>query len=506
MSDKKVALIILDGWGIGPENEGNAIYLAKKPNFDSYLEQYSHTSLSASGRDVGLPKGQMGNSEVGHLNIGAGHIVYQDISMIDNEIENGSFFENKPLNHLMDYVNSKGSALHLMGLVSNGGVHSSMEHIRAVIKLAKEKGVNNLFIHAYLDGRDTPPRSAVGFIRELEGYLSEFGIGKIASVAGRYYAMDRDKNWDRLKKAYDLLTLGEGFTADSAVKAVEDAYGRDENDEFVKPTIIKGVNGIIKDNDGVFFFNFRPDRGREMSMALTEKDFKFFERKKLPDIKMLTMTQYQDGLNVDVVYPPEFEKNTMGEYLSSKGKKQLRIAETEKYAHVTYFFNGGNEKIFDNEKRVLIASPKVATYDLKPEMSAYEVKDRLIKETDREDFDLIVLNFANPDMVGHTGILPAAVKAICDIDICLGEVVTALRKKGYKVIITADHGNADEMINFATNTPHTAHTTNPVPLIIIDDKKYDLVKEGRLSNIAPTILELMGIEPCSEISEKSLII
>lgn len=506
MRKNKVALVILDGWGINPKKEGNAILLARTPNFDYLKNNFSYVEIQASGLAVGLPRGQMGNSEVGHLNLGAGHVVYQDITMIDREIKEGNFFRNKTILKITDYVKENSSSLHLMGLVSSGGVHSSMNHIKALIKMTKENGIKKLYIHAFLDGRDTPPQSALDFIKELEDYMENTGLGKIALVSGRYYAMDRDKRWDRLELAYKALVFGEGLKADSAREAINASYEKGENDEFVKPTLINGTDGIIRDNDGVIFFNFRPDRGRELTGALTLDEFKEFDRGKKLNIKMATMTEYQKDLPVLIIYPPEYLKNTVGEYLSTLNKRQLRIAETEKYAHVTYFFSGGREKPFIGEERILVPSPHIATYDLQPEMSAYQVKDKVIGEIKKDIHDLIVLNFANPDMVGHTGILEAAIKAIEVVDSCLGKVVKALNEAGYKIIVTSDHGNAEEMIDFKNNSPHTAHTTNPVPFIIVGDKKHELRKDGKLANIAPTILNLMDIKPPLEISEGSMIL
>jgi 2,3-bisphosphoglycerate-independent phosphoglycerate mutase len=490
-------LAILDGWGYTNRKIGNAIYYARTPNMDRFMRDFPHSFLKTSGLDVGLPPGQMGNSEVGHINIGAGRIVYQDSMRILKAIEDGSFFENAVLKEAMEKAKKK--KLHLMGLIGNGGVHAMMQHLYALLEMAKRNGVKNVAIHCFLDGRDTPPRSAMQHIKELEEKLKEIGVGRIASIVGRYYAMDRDKRWDRTRMAYDLLTRAKGRKAKNAMEAIKIAYENGENDEFVKPTVITG--DVIEDGDVVIFFNFRPDRARQLSHAFVDEDFDKFERKKL-SIHFVALTEYFDGINA--AFKKEEIKNTFGEVLSKHGMKQLRIAETEKYAHVTFFFNGGREKPFEGEERCLIPSPKVATYDLKPEMSAYEVTEELIKRIESEKYDVIIVNYANPDMVGHTGVWNAAIKAVETVDECIGKVVDAIIQHNGIAIITADHGNAEEMFD-ENGEPKTAHTTNPVPFIIIGAGKLKL-RNGNLGDIAPTMLHLLGIKKPKEMTGNSLII
>ena len=492
-----ILLAILDGWGYTNQKIGNAIYYANTPNMDKYMRCYPHSFLQTSGLAVGLPEGQMGNSEVGHINIGAGRIVYQDSMRILKAIKDGSFFKNSVLKKAME--KAREAKLHLIGIIGNGGVHAMMPHLYALLEMAKKEGVKDVAIHCFLDGRDTPPKSAIQHINELEEKLKEIGIGRIASVVGRYYAMDRDKRWDRTKRAYDLLTMAKGRKAKNAIEAIKIAYEMGESDEFVKPTVITG--DIVKDGDIVIFFNFRPDRARQLSHAFVDENFDKFERKKLK-IHFVALTEYFDGINA--AFKKEEIKNTLGEVISKHGLKQLRIAETEKYAHVTFFFNGGREEPFEGEERCLIPSPKVATYDLKPEMSAHGVTEELIKRIEEKKYDFIVLNYANPDMVGHTGVWAAAIKAVETVDKCIGKVVDAVLKHHGIAIITADHGNAEEMFD-EEGKPKTAHTTNPVPFIIIGAGKLK-IKNGNLGDIAPTILHLMNIQKPDEMTGKSLII
>lgn len=507
---KPTMLMILDGFGCSPAKYGNAIFNANKPNLDKLFSQYPHTLLGASGLDVGLPEGQMGNSEVGHLNIGAGRIVYQELTKITKSIKEGPFFENPVLNKAIDNVKNNNSSLHLLGLLSDGGVHSHMLHLNAIIELAIKKSVDKVYIHAFLDGRDVTPRSALKYVEVLEDYLHQAGVGQIASISGRYYAMDRDNRWERVQLAYDAMTLGIGQTADTAVAAIENAYNREENDEFVKPTVILSGNkpiALVEENDSMIMFNFRPDRAREITRSFVDHGFGGFERSKaFSKIHYVCFTQYDaDMPNVEVAFPPQSLKNTLGEYLSDLGLHQLRIAETEKYAHVTFFFNGGVEEPNPNEDRILIPSPKVATYDLKPEMSAYEVADKVVEEINAEKYDVIILNFANPDMVGHTGIIPAAVNAIETVDTCVGKVVKAIRSKQGNLLLTADHGNADKMLD-ETGNPVTAHSTNKVPFMIISDQNIALRDDGILADIAPSMLQLMNIPVPKEMTGRTLII
>ncbi len=489
-------LAILDGWGYREEKEGNAIFHAKTPNMDKFMKQYPFTLLNTSGLAVGLPPGQMGNSEVGHLNIGAGRIVYQDSMRILKAIEDGTFFENEVLKEAMNMA--KSTNLHLAGLIGNGGVHSMMPHLYALLRMAKMNDVKNVYLHCFTDGRDTPPKSAITHVKELEDELRRIGTGKIVSVVGRYYAMDRDKRWNRTKKAYDMMVYGKGVKAESAEKAIEMAYGRGETDEFISPSIVGDVK--VEDGDVIIFFNFRPDRMRQLYMAFAEDDFKYFERKNM-SIHAVALTEYYDGINA--AFRKEIIKNTFGEVISKHGLKQLRIAETEKYAHVTYFFNGGREEPFANEDRCLIPSPKVSTYDLKPEMSAYELTEELLRRIEM-DYDVIIVNYANPDMVGHTGVWNAAIKAVETVDECIGKVVEKVLSGNGVAIITADHGNAEEMVDKEGN-PKTAHTTNPVPFIIAGAGDMKL-RRGNLGDIAPTMLHLLEIDKPEEMSGKSLII
>lgn len=500
-------LMILDGYGINPSEYGNAVLHAKKPGIDRIFAEYPNTSLGASGLDVGLPDGQMGNSEVGHLNIGAGRVVYQELTRITKSINDGDFFENKVLLNAVENVKKNSSALHIMGLVSDGGVHSHLTHLYALIDLAKSKGLEKVYVHAFLDGRDVPPTSAVDYIAQLEAHLAEVGTGKLATVSGRYYAMDRDNRYERVVKAYDALTIGgEAEVSTDAVATLKASYESGVNDEFVVPFIMEGTERIA-DNDSIIMYNFRPDRAREITRCFVDDEFKGFERKFRPGgITYVCMTQYDATMpNVSVAFPPEKPENTLGEYLSSKGLRQLRIAETEKYAHVTFFFNGGVEAPNPNEDRILIPSPKVATYDLQPEMSAFIVRDNVLEAIEKDIYDVIILNFANPDMVGHTGVFEAAVKALEALDLCVPPIVEAIRSKGGTVFITADHGNCDYMLDKDGNVV-TAHSTNRVPFLAAtpEGKNIKLRADGILADIAPTMLEVLGIEQPEEMTGKSL--
>ena len=504
---KPVALIILDGFGYLPTDQGNAVKQANTPVFDSLLEHYPHTLVGASGEDVGLPDGQMGNSEVGHLNIGSGRVVYQELTRITKEIREGSLFTNPALLEAMANAKLEGRALHLMGLLSDGGVHSHNSHIEGLLMMAKQQGVKTVYVHAFMDGRDTPPQSGKDYIIQLENYMKTHGIGQIATVSGRYYAMDRDKRWERVKLAYDAVVMADSPKASSATSCMEASYNEKVTDEFIIPTVIGSSVAPLKEDDSVIFFNFRPDRARELTRAIVDENFDGFERKYFKTT-YVTMTQYDKTMpNVIVAYTPQTLENTLGEYISSKGLSQLRIAETEKYAHVTFFFNGGVEEAYPNEERILVPSPKVATYDLKPEMSAYEVTDKLIEDLNTNPKDLIILNFANPDMVGHTGVFEAAVKAVETVDICLGRILDKIKDLGGVAFITADHGNAEQMYD-ALGGPFTAHTTNKVPFVMVDDvdKNRKLRDGGRLCDYAPTILEVLGLEKPEQMTGESLLI
>ncbi|MEL5891355.1 MAG: 2,3-bisphosphoglycerate-independent phosphoglycerate mutase [Methanothrix soehngenii] len=502
---RPIAIIIMDGFGISPTQEGNAIANARKPNLERLWKEYPTTTLKASGLAVGLPRGQMGNSEVGHLNLGGGRIVYQDLTRISLAVENGTFASNPVLQEAMNLARKGGSKLHLIGLLSDGGVHSHITHLYALLEMARSMDLSRVFVHAILDGRDVPPRSALGYFRDLEEKFSQTGTGSTATVSGRYYTMDRDRRWERVEKAYRCLVYGEGLRADSAEEAVRKGYDRGENDEFIMPTVVDD-KGMVDDGDSIIFFNFRPDRAREITRAFVDKDFQEFATKPIR-VHYTCMTQYDATLNAPVAYPAENLIDTLGEVVSRAGLKQLRIAETEKYAHVTYFFNGGKEEVNPGEDRVLIPSPKVATYDLQPQMSAYEVRDELLARLDSGRYDLVVLNFANPDMVGHTGIFEAAVKAVEVVDGCVGEIVNRILSLGGAVLLTADHGNAEKMQDSDTGQPHTAHTTNPVPISLItsDRKSYRLREDGILADVAPTALELMHIPQPEAMTGRTLI-
>lgn len=506
MSKSPVAIIILDGYGKRDETVGNAVAQANTPNFDRYWETFPHSTLKAAGLDVGLPEDQMGNSEVGHTNIGAGRIVYQSLTRIDKAITDGEFQTNDVLIEAMDHAIKNDSALHLFGLLSDGGVHSHQNHLYALLETAKEKGVKETYVHAFLDGRDVAPTSGAGFMQDLVDKMAELSYGKVATVTGRFYAMDRDKRWERVEKAYNALVNGEGVKATDPVQAIKDSYANGVNDEFVLPIVIE-ENGepvaTVKENDAVIFFNFRPDRAIQLSNAFTDKEWEFFARENHPVVKFVTMTLYNPSIDAKVAYPPIELKNVLGEVLSNAGLKQLRIAETEKYPHVTFFMNGGRNEEFPGESRILINSPKVETYDLKPEMSAYEVTDALVADIEADKHDAIILNFANPDMVGHSGMLEPTIKAIEAVDENLGRVVDAiLAKDGYAVIF-ADHGNSETMMT-PEGKPHTAHTTVPVP-VIVTKKDVTLREDGRLADVAPTMLDLLNIEQPVEMTGESLI-
>ena len=507
MNKKLTMLMILDGFGKNQNKEGNAVEIANTPNIDKLMKENPTTTIYTSGLHVGLPEGQMGNSEVGHTNIGAGRIVYQELTRITKSIEDGDFFSNEELCKAIENCKNNNSKLHIMGLLSDGGVHSHQRHLFAVLELAKRKGFEDVYVHCFLDGRDTPPASAENYILKLEEKMKEKGIGKIATLSGRFYAMDRDKRWQRVQKAYDAMVNGKGIKATSAVMAIEASYQKEVFDEFVEPTVIYSGDkpvATVENNDSVVFFNFRPDRAREITRTIVDKDFKEFETKDL-NVHFVCFTQYDETMpNVKIAFKPTNLKNTFGEYISNHGLKQLRIAETEKYAHVTFFFNGGNEKQYEGEDRILVPSPKVETYDLKPEMSAYEVTEKVVEQIESQKYNSIILNFANPDMVGHTGNLDAAVKAIEAIDECVGKIVTAVNKVDGALLITADHGNAEQMVDYKTGEPHTAHTTNPVPLILVGMGDVKL-KEGKLADLAPTMLDIMELEKPEEMTGESLI-
>ena len=504
LANAPVALIIMDGYGCGDVNDpNNAVQIAKTPVIDGLKANFKNTQIFASGEHVGLPDGQMGNSEVGHTNIGAGRIIYQSLTRVTKSIKDGDFFTNEALVSVASEVKAQGGALHLMGLVSPGGVHSHSQHLYGLLEFANQQGIEKVFVHAFLDGRDVDPSSAAEYVAELEEKIKEIGVGKVASVSGRYYAMDRDNRWERVQKAYDVIAYGKGGAADDAVAGIKASYEAEVTDEFVVPFAVGGYAGM-EDADGVIFFNFRPDRARELTHAFTDTEFAGFERKGAVKA-FATMTQFEEGLNVKVAFPPEAITNTLGEIVSKAGMTQLRIAETEKYAHVTFFFNGGVEEPYEGEDRILVPSPKVATYDLQPEMSAIEVTDKVVEAIKSRKYDFIILNYANGDMVGHTGVLEAAVKAVETVDTCVGRFVEAIREVGGEVCITADHGNADQMVDPDTGAPFTAHTTNPVPFIVVSDRVSEIASDGALCDIAPTMLTLAGMEIPAEMSGKPLI-
>ena len=507
---KPLALIILDGFGYNPDNYGNAITAANTPNIDALLKKYPHTLIGASGMDVGLPDGQMGNSEVGHTNIGAGRIVYQELTRITKAIQDGDFFSNDALKKAVENCKKNHSALHLMGLLSDGGVHSHNTHLYGLLEMAKREGLKKVYVHCFLDGRDTPPASGKGYIEELEAKMKEIGVGQIGVVSGRYYAMDRDNRWDRVELAYKALTKGEGVKGTDAAQAVQASYDADKTDEFVLPTVIekdgKPVT-VISDKDSVVFFNFRPDRAREITRAFCDDDFKGFERGKRLDLTYVCFTDYDDTIpNKLVAFHKVQLHNTFGEYLAAHNMTQALIAETEKYAHVTFFFNGGVEEPNKGEDRILVKSPKVPTYDMQPEMSAPEVCDKLVEAIKSGKYDVIVINFANPDMVGHTGVEDAAIKAVEAVDACVGRAVDAIKEVDGQMFICADHGNAEQLVDYESGEPFTAHTTNPVPFILVNaDPKYKLRENGCLADIVPTLIQMMGMEQPKEMTGKSLL-
>ena len=509
MSKKPVALIILDGFALREETFGNAVAQAKKPNFDRYWNEYPHATLTACGEAVGLPEGQMGNSEVGHLNIGAGRIVYQSLTRVNIAIREGEFERNETFLAAMDHVKKHGTNLHILGLLSDGGVHSHINHLFALLKLAAKEGVKNVYIHGFLDGRDVGPQTAKKYIQQLNEQIAQIGVGEIATLSGRYYSMDRDKRWERVEKAYRAMVYGEGPSYRDPLACIDDSYANGIYDEFVLPSVIVREDGTpvatIQDNDAVIFYNFRPDRAIQISNTFTNDDFRSFDRgpKHPKNLFFVCLTHFSETVKGYVAFKPTNLDNTLGEVLSQNGLKQLRIAETEKYPHVTFFMSGGREEKFPGEERILIDSPKVATYDLKPEMSAYEVTEALLKEIEADKFDAIILNYANPDMVGHSGKLEPTIKAVEAVDECLGKVVDAIIAKGGIAIITADHGNADEVLN-PDGSPNTAHTTNPVP-VIVTKKGITLRQDGILGDLAPTMLDLLGLQQPKEMTGKTLI-
>ena len=501
---KKALLMILDGWGLGDQKKDDVIFNTPTPYWDYLMNTYPHSQLQASGENVGLPDGQMGNSEVGHLNIGAGRVVYQDLVKINRACADNSILKNPEIISAFSYAKENGKNVHFMGLTSNGGVHSSLVHLFKLCDIAKEYNIDNTFIHCFMDGRDTDPKSGKGFIEELSAHC-EKSAGKIASIIGRYYAMDRDKRWERVKEAYDLLVNGEGKKATDMVQAMQESYDEGVTDEFIKPIVNANVDGTIKEGDVVIFFNYRNDRAKELTVVLTQQDMPEAGMHTIPGLQYYCMTPYDASFKgVHILFDKENVANTLGEYLSAKGMSQLHIAETEKYAHVTFFFNGGRETPFDKEDRILVPSPKVATYDLKPEMSAYEVKDKLVAAINENKYDFIVVNFANGDMVGHTGIYEAIEKAVVAVDACVKDVIEAAKAQGYEAIIIADHGNADHALN-EDGTPNTAHSLNPVPCVYVTGNKAAKVEDGRLADVAPTILKIMGLEAPADMNGQILI-
>ena len=501
---KKALLMILDGWGLGDQKKDDVIFNTPTPYWDYLMNTYPHSQLQASGENVGLPDGQMGNSEVGHLNIGAGRVVYQDLVKINRACADNSILKNPEIVAAFSYAKENGKNVHFMGLTSNGGVHSSLVHLFKLCDIAKEYNIDNTFIHCFMDGRDTDPKSGKGFIEELSAHC-EKSAGKIASIIGRYYAMDRDKRWERVKEAYDLLVKGEGKKAADMVQAMQESYDEGVTDEFIKPIVNANFDGTIKEGDVVIFFNYRNDRAKELTVVLTQQDMPEAGMRTIPGLQYYCMTPYDASFKgVHILFDKENVSNTLGEYLAAKGLNQLHIAETEKYAHVTFFFNGGRETPYDNEDRILVPSPKVATYDLKPEMSAYEVKDKLVAAINENKYDFIVVNFANGDMVGHTGIYEAIEKAVVAVDACVKDVIEAAKTQDYEAIIIADHGNADHALN-EDGTPNTAHSLNPVPCVYVTENKVAKVEDGRLADVAPTILKIMGLEAPAEMNGNVLI-
>lgn len=507
MRKKPVMLMILDGWGIAPPSSTNAVTRARTPHLDYYFNRYPHSQLRCSGGAVGLPEGQMGNSEVGHLSIGSGRIIYQSLTRISRAVKDGSLEKNPVLVKAMEEARDRGKKLHLLGLLSDGGVHSHIDHLLGLLAMAQKMGVEKVCVHAFLDGRDTPPQSAAPFLEQVEKACRELGVGQIATVSGRYYAMDRDKRWERIRKVYDCMTGGEALEAPSAAEGLAAAYGAGQTDEFVVPFRVAGVDGKMEKGDSLIFFNFRPDRARELTHVFTDPEFAGFPRKEtaLP-VHFVSMTEYEKGLQAAVAFPPEAIKDTLAEVVSRAGLHQLHIAETEKYAHVTFFFNGGREQPFPNEDRILVPSPKVATYDLQPEMSAYLVTEKLQEALAKDLYDLVILNFANPDMVGHTGSLEAAVKALEAVDECVGSLAETVLQKGGALCITADHGNLEEMEDPVTHAPMTAHTTNPVPFLVVGAEPGTQVEDGGLSDIAPTLLDLLDLPEPEAMTGHSLLV
>jgi 2,3-bisphosphoglycerate-independent phosphoglycerate mutase len=505
-----LALIVIDGWGYSPAREGNAIAMATTPFYDEISEKYPHTLLEAHGSRVGLPAGVMGNSEVGHLNIGAGRVIRMDVSLVDHEIETGAFFQNQFLANAMDAANKRGGALHLMGLISDGQVHSSLTHLYALLQMATNRGLQRVFVHCFLDGRDTPPASATLYIAALQKKMGDIGCGEIATLVGRYYAMDRDKRWERTKRAFDLLVHGIGERFTDPIEAIKKSYDEGVTDEFVEPRVIVRPDGepvaTIKDGDSVIFFNFRPDRARQITRALAVPDFAEFPVPDRPRVDFVCFTTYDSTFPLPVAFPPRHHRNVLAEVFAAVGTRNYRLAETEKYAHVTYFFNGGVEREFPCERRLLVPSPKVATYDLQPEMSAFPVTDKVLRGIDEGETDVFVINFANPDMVGHTGKLAQTIEACQYVDTCLGWITKAIRQRNGITLITADHGNAEQMIDPLTGNPHTAHTTNPVPFHLVDEESIGLkLREGgALEDVAPTLLGLLGIKKPEEMTGKDL--
>ena len=511
MKDKQYVLMILDGVGINEDEQGNAVKLANTPNLDKLFARYPNSTLKTSGLSVGLPEGQMGNSEVGHMSIGAGRVIYQDLTLISEKIKNGEFFKNKVLLDAINHVKERDSKLHIFGLLSDGGVHSHIEHIYALLELAKKEGITKVYIHAFMDGRDTAPTSGVEYMRALENKCKELDIGKVSTISGRYYAMDRDKRWERLEEAYNAMTVGEGKHFRTTERAIENSYESQVFDEFIKPIVIVDDEdkpiGLVESGDAVIFANFRPDRAREISHAFKDTTFTGFTRKtgKLTNLMYVGMTEYEETLDtVKVAFRKEEIKETLGEFLSKRGYTQLRIAETEKYAHVTFFFNGGEEKEFNGESRILVPSPKVATYDLKPEMSVYEVTDKLVDEIDKKAHDIIIVNFANGDMVGHTGDLEAAIKAMESVDKCVGKVMDKLVSVGGEAIIIADHGNCEQMIDLNTGEVLTSHSTFDVPIIVVSERVKEVVS-GSLTDVSPTLIDMMGLTKPKEMTGNSLV-
>ena len=509
MKGKQYLLMIMDGVGLNDEEKGNAFKLANTPNLDRLTIKYPNTHIKTSGMAVGLPEGQMGNSEVGHTNIGAGRIVYQELTRITKEIEDGNFFSNEALLDAMQKVKENNSTLHIVGLLSDGGVHSHINHLFGLLEMAKREELENVYVHAILDGRDTPPTSAVDYVKQLEEKMKDLGIGKIATLSGRYYAMDRDNRWERVKMAYDAMAFGKGQEFRIAQKAIETSYEAQEFDEFVKPVVITDSEDepltTVSDNDSIIYFNFRPDRARELTKAFKLEGFDGFETKDIKNLTFVTMTQYDESIkNVEVAYKPQVLVNTFGEYISKKGYTQLRTAETEKYAHVTFFFNGGKEEPYEGESRILVNSPKVATYDLQPEMSAYEVTDNVVKAIENKEYDVIIMNYANGDMVGHTGNLEKTIEAVEALDECVGRVISKIEEVGGEALITADHGNCELMVDLKTGEPITSHSTYDVPLIVVSDRIKTL-NSGRLCDLTPTLLTMMGEEIPEEMTGVSLV-